>query len=251
MKKIIRDFSTALTFLTILPFPTPKTSEESSLAKSMIFFPLIGFLIGVIALTAAHFLEPIFSSRFAYLMMVLIPILLNGGLHIDGFADFVDGFLGGEDKAGILRIMKDSAIGAWAVVAVVFLILAKWELIVLLPLRAGAFLFALTASRWAQVLLSFFQAYAGAAPGLGTSVARKVQAREMVGATLTTFAAAIFLLGLNGVVIMAALAIFVFLIGRYFQSRIGGITGDLIGATSEITELLVFMLAICMARISS
>ena len=242
MKKTFQSFLTALSFLSILPVQTGKASA-AKLASSMIFFPVVGFLIASVSLCLVHFLEPFFYHRIAALLLVLFPILLSGGLHLDGFADFCDG-LQGKTRTDMLRIMKDSRTGVWGAGSVFFLILLKWELILMLSSRAEIYLLALTVSRASQVFLSFALPYAGYEKGLGKSVAQKVKKRELMGAGLFTVLTGFFLLGFVGIELMALTTLFIFLLGLFYKKKLGGVTGDLLGASSELTELVIFLFAV-------
>jgi len=104
-------------------------------ANSMAFFPLVGMLIGVllVVLRRMFYYLPI-SPLIGDVLVLIVWSWLSGGLHLDGFADSIDGFSGGHDKEEILNIMKDSATGAKGVVALVSLLLLKFVLLVEMPL---------------------------------------------------------------------------------------------------------------------
>lgn len=253
----MKDLKQALSFLTVIPLPgarkgglaradgsgLPDRAADrrlSKLARAMIFFPLVGFLIGTASLLIGAGLSTSLFPRLQALALVTLPILLTGGLHLDGFADFCDGF-GGKNKEEILRIMRDSHVGVWGVAGVLLLLIWKMELLAALPSRGGAFLLSLTASRWAQVVLAYFLPYANPEGGLGESVAKKVKVRELSGAT-GFLAVLVFFLGVPGLVTFLALLPFLVLAGFLFFKRVGGITGDLLGAASEATEVYVLFI---------
>ena len=142
----------------------------------------------------------------------------------------------------MLRIMKDSRIGTWGALGIALLILSKFELLQNLPEKAGFFLLAMTASRWAQVGLSFCLPYAGSGGGLGESVALKIGSRELVGATIFLFLPVLWLRA-KGLVVLGCLFAFLVLLGIFFKRKAGGLTGDMLGAASELTELFVFLSA--------
>ena len=206
----------------------------------MFFFPFVGFLIGLVSLAVTQILAFDLFAPLKALTLVTLPIFLTGGLHVDGFADFCDGFFGGKDKGEILRIMRDSRIGVWGALGIALLLFWKWELLTSLPGRQTAFLFSLTASRWSQVVLAYFLPYANPSGGLGKDVAKKVKVRELVGATAFLTLLIFFLKG-PGVLCFLALLPFVAALGFFFSKRVGGITGDLLGAASEATETFVFL----------
>lgn len=238
--------SEAIRFLTVFKFPFRPAEvmklHDRALPRSMVFFPLVGFLIGILSFGLYLLFGSFFPPRIATFVLLIGPIVMSGGLHMDGFADFCDGFFGGNDKADVLRIMKDSSIGVWGALGMVLLVLVKFELLLALPSMIAFFLLAMTASRWAQVVLCFYLPYAGLGGGLSEQVAGKIGRREIFGATLFLIPF-FFWLGKEGFFIMAGLVLFLFLLGIYFKKRIGGITGDLIGTISELTEVFVLLSA--------
>ena len=235
---MIWDLSEALRFLTLFPFPG--SEKKRDLARAMFFFPLVGFLIALLSLGIVQGLSGFLSERLQALTLVTIPILVTGGLHVDGFADFCDGFFTGKKREDIFRIMRDSRVGVWGSLGVVLLLFWKWEVLADLTEWGGAFLLALTAARWAQVVLSYFLPYANPEGGLGESVAGKVKIRALTGATLW-LALLVFFLGRPGLICFISLLPFLASVGFLFRKRVGGVTGDLLGAASEATELFVLV----------
>ncbi|GAG20194.1 unnamed protein product, partial [marine sediment metagenome] len=165
--KILRDLSLAIRFLTIFPiasFPLSNNTNQDeevlteNFANSMAFFPLVGMLIGVflVVLRGIFYYLPI-SPLIGDTLVLIVWIWLSGGLHLDGFADSVDGFLGGHNKEEILGIMKDSSTGAKGVVALVSLLLLKFVLLVEMPLllKDAALFFTPTIGRWSMVITAF------------------------------------------------------------------------------------------------
>ena len=214
----------------------------------MIYFPLVGAFLAVVSLSVFYFIEPFTSLRFAGLLLVLFPIILSGGLHVDGLADSFDGFFHGKDRNDILAVMKDSRIGVWGTLSVIFLILLKWELIMVLPSKGLSFILALSAARWSQVFLSYLLPYARNERGLGSQVAGLVKKKEILLSTM--FVVLISLtLGLMGCLILAIISAFIYLLSLFYKHKLEGITGDVIGATSEITETVVLLLAVVIPRL--
>ena len=224
----MNSFLTALRFLTIVPLGDSRQTGE--LLKTMLFFPAVGFLIGLASLGFFLIAEKFLPAHIAVLVLMASPLFLSAGLHLDGFTDFCDGFFGGRDKEGILRIMKDSRIGTWGAVGLFLLLMAKFELLQDLP------------SRWSQVIFSFFLPYARPEGGLGKSVAGKVSPGQAAGATVFLLLV-VFWVGLTGLWILLGLAGFLFLMGLFFKQKLGGVTGDVLGAGSELSELFIFLLA--------
>jgi len=165
--KILRDLSSAIRFLTIIPLisfpPSNHTNQNDEVlaenfANSMAFFPLVGMLIGILlVLLRRIFYSFVVSSLVGDALVFIVWIWLSGGLHLDGFADSVDGFLGGHDKEEILKIMKDSSTGAKGVVALVSLLLLKFVLLAEMPLllKDAALFFTPAIGRWSMVIAAF------------------------------------------------------------------------------------------------
>ena len=252
----MNDFLEALRFLTILPLPPAKTQKPDALARAMLFFPLVGFSIASVSLGIYVLVSGYLPEKLGILLLLALPILLSGGLHADGFADFCDGFFGGKDKAQILRIMKDSRIGTFGVVGLVLLLLTKMELLQALPSKAIPYLIALTASRWMQVALSFYlpsaREQADLTPlhgtpsggGLVEAVARKVGRLELLGASGFLFAVMLLLVPGMGPLLFAGLVGLLLALAVFYKKKLGGITGDMLGAASEMTEVVVLLVMI-------
>ncbi len=237
--KLVNDFLQAVRFLTLIPIPFLK--KETDLARSMFFFPLVGCLMAMVTVFLTHILSLDLFLRLEALGLLTFPILLSGGLHLDGLSDFCDGFFGGRTKEDTLKIMKDSRIGAWGTLGILLALFWKWELLTSLSVRASALILSMTASRWGQVVLAYFLPYANPEGGLGQSVAKKVKIRELIGATAFLTLVIFFLKG-PGLLCFLALVPFLGALGFFFYKRIGGVTGDLLGAASELTEVYLLFI---------
>lgn len=237
---LINHFLEAVRFLTILP--VPGRNGKGDLARATFFFPLVGLLVGVVSIGITRLLSLDSFGRLESLAFVTLPILLTGGLHVDGFSDFCDGFFGGKGKDEVLRIMRDSRIGVWGALGILLAVFWKWELLASLARRKEVFVLALTASRWSQVVLSYFLSYANSEGGLGQSVAKKVGLSELIGASALL---ALLVFFLKGWALLCWFALLPFLagLGFFFWKRVGGITGDLLGAASEATELFILLVS--------
>lgn len=233
---LIRDFLCAAGFLTVLPV-APK---ETNLARAMFFFPLVGLLIAGISFALYLLASPFFAQPVSVLVMLATPILLSGALHLDGFADFCDGFFGGKTKEEALRIMKDPTIGSFGAAGLILLLLAKFQLILTLP-DLRYYLLALGASRWMQVVLAFSLPYIGKSGGLGESIGGKVRWREVAGGLWLV--PLLGFLGMKGLFVMAGALILLGFFGLAVKRKLGGVTGDVIGAASELSELAILCFA--------
>ena len=254
--KIIRNLSLAIRFLTIIPlisFSPPDNSNQNeetltkNFANSMTFFPLVGMLIGILlVLLRRLFYYFTVSPLLGDTLVLIVWIWLSGGLHLDGFADSVDGFLGGHDKEEILKIMKDSSTGAKGVVALISLLLLKFVLLAEMPLllKDAALFFTPAIGRWSMVIAAFLGKPARLKNSMGKLFMDYVGWREVIFASLTMFVIGIPLFRLYLLpLVMVGIGI-VLLILKYCQKRIGGISGDILGAINEIVEVSI-LLTLC------
>ena len=130
MKEQINIFFTAVMFYTRIPCPKHIDHDPEYLNKATRFFPLIGWLVGGISYLLFLGAAYIFSLSIAVVISIIAGILTTGAFHEDGFADVCDGFGGGWTKEKILKIMKDSAIGAYGAIGVVLLLVTKYLVLV-------------------------------------------------------------------------------------------------------------------------
>ena len=251
--KILRDLSLAIRFLTIIPIisspPSNNTNQNEEalaehLANSMAFFPLVGMLMGVllVLLRRLFYYLPV-SSLVGDTLVLIFWIWLSGGLHLDGFADSVDGFLGGHNKEEILKIMKDSSTGAKGVVALVSLLLLKFVLLVEMPLflKDAALFFTPTIGRWSMVIAAFLGRPARLKNSMGKLFMDYVSWKEVIFASLTMAVIGILLFRLYFLPLVMVGIGLVLLILKYSQKKIGGISGDILGAINEIVEVFCLL----------
>jgi adenosylcobinamide-GDP ribazoletransferase len=216
----------------------------------MVYFPFVGFLIGSILVWAdwafLHFVPDTISNIF----LLILSAVMTRALHIDGLADSIDGIIGGRDPESRLAIMRDSRIGTAGVLSIVFVLMIKYVCLnnLFVDYKAAALLTAPAFSRWSQMLMMFNAGYVRE-QGMGKAFVGHVRSSGLVAASVIT-------VGLSGFVIYqydlrtAILAIgiplavgLVTFLWRWFVVRkIGGVTGDSVGAVSEMNEALTLLL---------
>ena len=232
----------ALTFLTKLPWPWRGPADETALARSMFWFPWVGALLGLIFWGAWAGLQKMLPAPAAAALLLTLTVWVTGGLHLDGLADTADGLGGGHTPETALRIMKDSRVGAFGVISLILGLVLKFSLFLSLATQtrgAGVLLLFPVISRWSMVLLAYLSPYARAEGGLGQAMTLGVSPRVLTGASLSAGGLALLILGAPGLVLLIAAAALVWLGRLYFQRRLGGITGDILGATNEVVEIMV------------
>ena len=248
MKTNASDFArgliSALHTLTILPVPARGANR---LEKALLWFPVVGFLLGALVVLPGYITMQIEGgwSYAAGLVMLSTGILLTRALHLDGLSDWADGFWGGFKKDRVLAIMKDSNLGTFGTVALIWILLGKWIALTRLA-EHGEWTWiiaAFTISRTMQVVLAAAHPYARKEEGTGSPFIANATTRH---ATRALGEAAICL-ALTcppfwaWPLILAGAWGLTRLFGLWCMRRVEGVTGDLLGACSEMTELLVLL----------
>jgi adenosylcobinamide-GDP ribazoletransferase len=247
MKGTVGELRQALLFLTVLPLSAPPTVQTRELGRSMAYFPLIGLGLGLLLAGANYLLGFFFPPTVGALLVLLLLIFATGALHLDGVADTADGMYGIRDRAARLRIMKDSRVGAMGVVALLCLLLLKVVTLTAIPpaLRWPVLIVLPVVGRWMMVALAVLAPYARSEGGTGSVFVEGVGRRELFLATLILAAVLIGFFQLWGLTFLAALILIVIALERYFKARLGGVTGDILGAVCEWSE--AFFLLLCSA----
>ena len=241
-----RSLILALQLLTRLPTPTVHYPSADDYGRSVLAYPLVGLLIGLLLAAALGLLDTLSGSHAPLLQAALLLglwVLLSGALHLDGLADSVDAWVGGHgDPERTLAIMKDPASGPMAVAAVVVLLLIKftalaaligegiWPLLLLPPLLGRA----------ALVATFLFIPYARP-QGLGSEQARQLPRAAALMMLIMSLMAAPLLAGWSGFLAVAAASAMFLMARRATLQRLGGFTGDIAGALCELTEAVVLI----------
>lgn len=246
MKQEFKIFLTAVMFYTRIPCPKYDFKDEY-LNEATKYFPLIGWIVALAAaftIYLSHFLLPI---SIAVILSFLATILITGSFHEDGLADVADGFGGGWNKLRILDIMKDSRIGAYGVVALI--ITFSLKITALIELFNFEFSFGIKAiflghvlSRLIAETMIYTHEYSrDDALSKIKPIAKKLSFSNLIISILITIPAfIIFDNWLITLIIIPAYLTKIFL-ARYFKKWIDGYTGDCLGATQQITEVIIYI----------
>ncbi|MCM8787485.1 MAG: adenosylcobinamide-GDP ribazoletransferase [Candidatus Omnitrophica bacterium] len=237
----MKHFLIALGFLTILPVNISKEIKEEDFAVSLLYFPLIGAIIGAVSASILVFYK-FLSIQVIAVIILLISTVISGGLHLDGFADTCDGFYGIRSKEEILRIMHDPKVGAIGVVGVVLLLLLKFSLLISFSINIlwRALIVSFCFARWLQTVCCLLP-YASC-EGKAKVFTKYANKRNIIIGGIFTLIVFSCFLNLKGIAIFFASFILNLIFIFYVKNRIGGITGDTIGATSEIAETTTLFL---------
>lgn len=247
-KGAMKKFLIALQFLTIFPVRIPGRIKEEEAAASLAYFPLIGLIIGLILAAisqASGFLPP------AVIISIIIAslIMLTGGLHLDGFADTCDGLYAGRTKESSLEIMRDPHIGTMGAAAIAVLFLFKFTVLLNIPeenLWKALIIAPVFAKNW--LVLACYKSKYAREEGKAKLFIEKAKLKNVITASLISLAVILALGQIKGVTACLISSFFLFLFVSYIKKRIGGMTGDMIGAVHEAAEVLFLFLFLILCR---
>ncbi len=234
-------FLTALRFLTIIPLPKLKEVSGKDVGRSLVYFPVVGLILGLILAGLAWVLTLVLPVTVVAVLLIIALVVLIGGLHLDGLADTFDG-LAGHTVEERWQIMRDSHTGSYGITAIACLLLLEYASLINIP-RPWLFYTLIlmpTAGRWAMVYAIKVYPYARPS-GLGTVFKENAGWWSLAIATLITLAVAGGLLRWAGLVIMAVVWGVTVGLAAFFKRRFAGLTGDNYGALNEIAEVTVLI----------
>lgn len=249
-----RLFFIALQFFTRVPIPGWVGFEAAWLQHAARYFPLVGAVVALVTAAVYALAAWLWPAPVAVLLSTAAGVWLTGAFHEDGFADTCDGFGGGATPERVMTIMKDSRIGAYGAIGIGLLLAIKCVTLALLPpmMVIGALLLAHPLSRLAAATLIHTLDYARA-EGKAKPLAQHMSGIELTiaGGCVTLVAIAV---GLSGVIAWAAIAASVVAaaiaaawLAALFVRRIGGYTGDCLGAVQQLAEVAIYLCVLAAA----
>jgi cobalamin 5'-phosphate synthase/cobalamin synthase len=231
----------AIAFLTRVPIRG--SFEGSEVGRAALFFPLVGAGIGLVQLGALRLMKPHLPSLVVAVLVVALSAWVTRGLHLDGLADFADGLGGGSTREVALRIMRDPAVGAFGVIVLVLVLAVKIASID--GLRAPeALVLAPALARWTAVPVGYFLPYARES-GLGAAMTGGRGRFELLGSTVLAAAISSLFPWKVAVLSWSAALLVSLLVGAIARRRLGGQTGDVLGANVELVEASALVAALC------
>jgi adenosylcobinamide-GDP ribazoletransferase len=241
----------AIQFLTVIPFPKSFTGGEKELERCMPFFPVVGLLIGIIIAAFDHVMGFIFPPLPASVMTVIAMTGISGGLHMDGLADTADGFFSARPRERVLEIMRDSRTGVMGVLAVVFVIVLKVSVLISLfpPFRPGIIVLMPLAGRCSFVVMMTALPYVRREGGLATAFGVGKSWLNVLWTSAFLLAAGWIAGHWMGLAASFSALLMAALFSVYCFRKIGGYTGDTLGAGCEITEIIPAIAALALMGI--
>ncbi|TKS61917.1 MAG: adenosylcobinamide-GDP ribazoletransferase [Nitrospira sp.] len=243
---VVRPFMFAWHFLTGIPLSRAHHDPTApELAASMVWYPAVGILIGGGLVLADVMLAKVFAAEVVNALLIVLLVLQTCGLHQDGLADTLDGLAGGRTPTERLSIMRDPRIGAIGATGLVLSLILRYAGLLALPhvLRIPALLCMPAVGRWAMATLAWASLYARVDGGLAAPFLAHLSWIHVLVATAVLTVALSLSFGLqSGLVILVGGAAIVAALWAGCRTWFGGITGDTLGATNEVIEILFLLL---------
>lgn len=235
-------FLEALQFLTIFRLRKKISIDTKKLGSSTLYFPLIGALLGLALIISNKLLGIIFPEPLLSLILVIGLIILSGALHLDGLADTCDALFSGKGKEEMLAIIHDSRKGTFGVLGIITIILFKVSLLSLIPQgikNLGLFLMTVL-SRYSMHLAITFFPYAQSRGKAKIFFENKSLKIFSLSTLITLILLGITLRWISAIILLLVI-IFTLIISTTIKIKIGGMTGDTLGALCELNEAVVLL----------
>ncbi|WML35986.1 adenosylcobinamide-GDP ribazoletransferase [Clostridium sp. OS1-26] len=243
MKEIVCNFLLMIQFLTRIPVNISLPCEKDDFRRASIFFPVIGLVVGGIQWGVYKLLTNIIPINTVIIIILIVGVIVTGAIHIDGLGDTCDGFFAFKGSDRIIEIMKDSRIGTYACIAIVMDLLLKYTLFSFIVPKFSIALIAAPMISRCSVLFLGFKGKTAKSTGTGNFFIGNVGIVQFIIGLIITVGVLSLLMTPRYIVILliAALALS-FAFNLFCEKRIGGLTGDTLGANNELVEILTLIL---------
>ncbi len=239
-------FFAAVRFFTRLPVPAWVGHSQDQLDHAVRYLSIVGLIVGALGALATWLAAWVLPLSLAVLLGMATTLLVTGAFHEDGFADSCDGFGGGWDKAHVLTIMKDSRLGSYGAIGIMLLLLAKWNaLMELEDWLLFSLLAAHASSRAAASTLIYALDYVRDEDSKAKPLARRMTFAELAVVLLFGLVPCLLLPWQNALCALLLQGLVVWAWARYSVRRIGGYTGDVLGASQQLGELAFYCGLLC------
>lgn len=247
MRNQLNLFFHALMFYSRIPTGKIDYSEDN-LTQSFRYFPLVGIIVSGIGVAVLLLVQQLFPYTVAVLAAMAAIVLATGAIHEDGFSDFFDGFGGGRTRERILAIMKDSTVGAYGVIALIVLFLAKFLMYLAIPSSAlpAVLIAAHASSRMMPIVMINTSRYARTENSKAMHTRNRTSAATFVIALVFAVVPLVFVPWQVGAVVAAVYLLIYFALKKYVERKIGGFTGDILGALIQFCEMAFYLVFIAM-----
>lgn len=240
----MKPFLLMVQMFTRLPLPQMPDTTVEDYRRGIIYLPLIGGCIGLLFFAVAAWAPHLLSVELTSLLLFILWVFITGGIHLDGLADTADGFFSNREPERVLEIMKDSLIGTFGVIALILALTTKFLLIREVLLAGSAWLLVLPPlfARFSLVTLCWRGNYARKS-GMGDLFIGRISAKQTMGAFLWMLPVLV-IIPLPTVLLLLLLSLYTAYYRRVCGRKIGGLTGDTLGAHVEIVEVITLLLLV-------
>ncbi|MCK5810355.1 MAG: adenosylcobinamide-GDP ribazoletransferase [Cocleimonas sp.] len=247
MPPLIKSFFIAQIFLTRIPTPKIAEMKEEEISSSILYYPVVGFFIGLFLILVAELLSNNVGED-AYNLVAAIIIMLwvftTGALHLDGLADTADGLVGGQGSVDrTLEIMKDPVSGPIGIASIVLILLLKYSAVVAILNSEMSYWSLLLAPVVARAVAIGLLTYSPVSQSKGLAFELKKKEHPEIVALILVFIAVIVYFA-TSLIILMAISLLVFAIRYWALARLKGVTGDILGLSIEMTEALFLVVAV-------
>lgn len=243
MKRQLNLFRLALQFYSRIPVGRTDYSEEK-LSGSLRFFPLVGLITGAIGGAVFMLCMLAFPQTVSVTVSLIAMVAVTGALHEDGLSDFFDGFGGGYTKERIMEIMKDSRIGVYGVISLIFLFLTKFSLCLSIDARhlPVVLIAAHASSRFIPVVLMRTSSYVRTEKSKSAHSRNRPTPATLITALLFAVVPLLFIPWQISLIVVPVYTTILILLKRYTEKKIGGFTGDVLGTVQQFCETAFYLM---------
>lgn len=230
--------------MTRIPININLKVERENFQKGVVYFPLVGLIVGAFEAAIFYISSRVVTFNISIFITVISHVAITGAIHIDGLGDTIDGIFSGREKERILEIMKDSRVGTFGALGIIFLIVGK--IITLSSINAieiyKAIIIAPIISRTLITFLMYKRKYAREKEGMGDLFISVLEKKNFIIALIIGIILISTIGRIKGVTLLIICFFLTILFRNYIEKRIDGVTGDILGASVELNELLVFLI---------
>lgn len=239
-----------LQLFTTLPIRKEISYDEEKFHKTAVLMPLLGLILGLMEMCIALLLLPVFRFETVLILLFLLNTLLTGGIHLDGLADTCDGVFSGREREKVLEIMKDSRVGTFGILGIILYLLLKGALLLEVETVPALHLILVLPSIGRSMLV--FGAYGSAyarKSGFGKIYIGKISHIEMAMVFILSIFSTWRILGEVGAASFIGVLLLTIPVKGWLEKLLGGITGDILGAILEVTQLVFLLIYLVMGRL--
>jgi len=240
----MKSFKTALSILTTIPTHLSSAPNENTLIKSVYFFPLCGYIIALCSVISIMLISQIFEIDIMIQAIAIVSLLFifTGGIHLDGLADSCDAMFCQTDRDNRLRILHDSRLGSFGTIGLILILLGKTIAIYVLLKNNNYLLIAsaVVMARVQVIFIIYYGKYFHCEKGMGREIIGKIPFLTVFITTLYTLPCFIF--SIHALIVAVIIAFIVFFIYKRCCIKLGGISGDILGAVIELSETMALIL---------